>query len=194
MAIAEKGLMVLDCVSKGELGHAARNEGQNAIYIAFEVIDWIKNYNFPEVSGTLGPVKMTVTLIEAGTQHNVVPDICKFVVDVRSNDCYTNMEILKIIKANIKSEVEPRSIRLQASGISQEHNLIKSAKNLGIKTFGSATLSDQALMSFPSIKIGPGDSSRSHTADEYIYISEIKEGIKIYKQLLNSIILPLINQ
>ena len=173
MAIAEKGLMVLDCVAKGKLGHAAREEGKNANYVAVDDINWIRNFIFPKTSDTLGRVKMTVTLIEGGTQHNVVPDLCKFVVDVRSTDCYTNEEILNIIKSHMESEVSARSTRLQPTGISQKHILIKAARTLGIATFGSVTLSDQVLMPFPSVKMGPGDSSRSHSADEYIYTDEI---------------------
>ncbi len=189
MAITEKGLMVLDCVAMGESGHSAREEGKNAIYVAVEDIDWIRNFNFPKISKTLGLVKMTVTLIDAGSQHNVVPDLCKFVIDVRSTDCYKNEEILKIIKGHIGSKVSARSTRLQATGISQEHILIKAARNLGITTFGSVTLSDQALMPFPTVKMGPGDSSRSHSANEYIYTDEIEEGINIYIQLLHSILI-----
>jgi len=188
MAIAEKGLMVLDCLAEGKSGHAARESGINAIYIALEDIAWIRNYKFPLISDVLGPVKMTATMIESGSQHNVIPDTCKFVVDVRSIDSYSNEEVLQIMKDNMKSQVRARSTRLQPSTISGDHVLVKTAKNLGIKTIGSDTLSDQALMNFPTVKIGPGDSLRSHTADEYISLHEIQKGIKTYKQVLGKII------
>jgi acetylornithine deacetylase len=184
MAVAEKGLMVLDCVTKGKSGHAARKEGENAIYKAIDDIRWFQNYKFDKSSVMLGDVKMSVTVIHAGTQHNVVPDECRFVVDVRSTDAYTNDEVLAIICEHVKCEVTPRSFRLQPSGLPEGHLLFDCAKDLNIKTYGSPTLSDQAFMSFPSVKIGPGDSARSHTADEYIQIEEIKEGIKVYKRLL----------
>jgi acetylornithine deacetylase len=189
MATAEKGLMVLDCVSHGKAGHAARNEGENAIYKGMQDIAWFKDFQFEHTSELLGEVKMSVTMIEAGTQHNVVPDQCKYVVDVRSTDAYTNEEILDIIRSNIGSEVIPRSTRLQPSGLPKDHLLLQCARALGWKTYGSPTLSDQALMSFPSIKIGPGDSARSHTADEYIEIQELKDGIVGYNNLLNKILL-----
>lgn len=185
MAIAEKGLMVLDCTSKGIAGHAAREEGENAIYKAIPDISWFQNYRFDKTSMLLGEIKMSVTVIGAGTQHNVVPDACRFVVDVRSTDAFTNEEILDIIKDNVTCEVAPRSTRLQPSGLPDSHILISCAKALQIKTFGSPTLSDQALMPFPSVKIGPGDSARSHTADEFIGIQEIKDGIELYIRLLN---------
>lgn len=188
MAIAEKGLMVLDCLAKGKSGHAAKNSGVNAIYIAMDDISWIKNYRFSLVSEILGPVKMTATMIESGSQHNVVPDFCKFVVDVRNTDSYSNEEVLQIVKDNLKSEVIARSTRLQPSAISEDHILVKTAASLGINTFGSDTLSDQVLMKFPTVKMGPGDSLRSHTPDEYIYLNEVRNGIEIYKQLLGKII------
>ena len=188
MAIAEKGLMVLDCLAKGKSGHAARDSGKNAIYIALDDIAWIKNYRFSLISKILGPVKMTATMIESGSQHNVIPDSCKFVVDVRNTDSYSNEEVLQIVKDSLKSKVTARSTRLQPSTISGDHILVKTAKSLGINTFGSDTLSDQALMKFPTIKMGPGDSRRSHTADEYIYLNEIREGIEIYKRVLDKII------
>lgn len=188
MAIAEKGLMVLDCLAEGISGHAARESGINAIYIALEDIKWLRNYRFPLTSDVLGPVKMTATMIESGSQHNVIPDTCKFVVDVRNIDLYSNEEVLQIIKDSIKSQVIARSTRLQPSTISGDHVLVKTAKNLGIKTFGSDTLSDQALMNFPTIKLGPGDSLRSHTADEYVKLNEIQKGIEIYMQVLDKII------
>ena len=185
MAITEKGLMVLDCLAKGQSGQAAREEGDNAIYKAIKDIEWFKNYQFPNASEMLGPVKMSVTMIEAGSQHNVVPDECRFVVDVRTTDAYSNQETLDIIKANVNSEVTPRSTRLNPSGIDLNHPIVKSGSSLGRKTYGSPTLSDQALMHFPTLKMGPGDSARSHTADEFIYLKEIMEGIVTYQSMLN---------
>ncbi|MCD7971737.1 MAG: M20 family metallo-hydrolase [Candidatus Azobacteroides sp.] len=188
-AVAEKGLMVLDCTAYGVSGHAAREEGKNAIYEAMKDIQRIEQYSFPKVSDTLGKVKMNVTQINAGTQHNVIPDRCSFVVDVRTTDCYTNHEVYEIIKENIKSEVKARSFRLNSSGISSEHPFVKRVRMLERNTFGSPTLSDQALMPFPSVKIGPGNSSRSHTADEFILSKEIREGIELYIKLLDGLIL-----
>ncbi len=187
MAIAEKGLMVLDCVATGKAGHAARNEGENALYRALDDIQWFRQYRFAKESELLGPVKLSVTQISAGVQHNVVPDSCSFVVDVRTNECYSNQEVLEIIQTHVSSEVQPRSTRLISSGISPEHPLVRKAATLGIKRYGSPTLSDQALMPFPSIKIGPGDSARSHTADEYIELEEIRAGIAAYIQLLENL-------
>ncbi|WP_258104390.1 M20 family metallo-hydrolase [Marinoscillum sp. MHG1-6] len=188
MAIAEKGLMVLDCYAPGKSGHAAREEGENAIYNAIKDIEWFRNFNFPKESEYLGPVKMSVTMIEAGYQHNVVPDECHFVVDIRGTDAYSNDEMLEIIRANVLSEVKERSTRLQPSFITKDHPLIKAAEALDIEFFGSPTLSDQALMPFPTVKIGPGLSQRSHTADEYIFVDEIREGVTGYLALLNKII------
>lgn len=187
MAIAEKGLMVLDCTAHGKAGHAARNEGENAIYRALADLEWFQNYQFDKVSPVLGPVKMTVTQINAGSQHNVVPDKCSYVVDIRSNECYSNQEILDIIKENVSSEVMARSTRLNASGIALDHAVVKKGLELGLGHYGSPTLSDQALMGFPTLKIGPGQSSRSHTANEYILLSEIEEGIKTYIRLLEGL-------
>ena len=187
MAIAEKGLLVLDCEAVGKSGHAARNEGINAIYKAIEDIEWFKTFQFPEVSELFGPVKMSVTQIEAGSQHNVVPDLCKFVVDVRVNEKYTNIQAAEIIKQHVNCTVTPRSTRLNSSNISLDHPVVKRGLSLGRTYYGSPTTSDQALMSFTTLKIGPGDSARSHTADEYIKISEIEEGIGIYYQLLNNL-------
>lgn len=187
-AIAEKGLMVLDCTAKGKSGHAARNEGINAIYKALPDIEWFRTYTFPKVSPLLGPVKMSVTQINAGTQHNVVPDTCKYVVDVRSNECYSNKEIADIISANVKSEATPRSLRLNSSSIAPEHPLVRRMVELGRTPFGSPTLSNQALISgVPCLKLGPGESSRSHTANEFIKTSEIREGIELYIKLLDGI-------
>ena len=186
-AIAEKGLMVLDVNAYGKAGHAARNEGENAIYKALDDIQWFRNHRFEKESPLLGPVKMSVTQVNAGTQHNVIPDLCSFVVDIRSNECYSNEELYQEIVANVKSEVKARSFRLNSSHIELEHPLVKRAVELGRVPFGSPTLSDQALMKFPSIKIGPGKSSRSHTADEYILVTEIEEAIKLYIKLLDKL-------
>lgn len=187
MAVAEKGLMVLDCIAHGKSGHAARNEGDNAIYRALDDIVWFRDYRFGQVSAMLGEIKMTVTMIESGTQHNVVPDNCRFVVDIRSTDVLSNDEILEIIRENVRCEVIPRSLRLQPSGLPENHLLYKCAKDLKVKTYGSPTISDQALMSFPSVKIGPGDSARSHTADEYLELKELEDGIDLYIRLLEAI-------
>lgn len=184
LAVAEKGLLVLDCISIGKTGHAAREEGDNAIYKAIKDISWFQNYEFPETSEWLGKVKMTVTKIEAGNQHNVVPDQCFFTVDIRVTDVYSLEEILEIIKENVVCEIRPRSMRLHPSSITGNHPLLIAGKNTGRKFYGSPTLSDQALLPLPSIKIGPGDSARSHTADEFIYISEIEEAIEIYIELI----------
>ena len=187
LAVAEKGLMVLDCTAHGKAGHAARNEGENAIYKALADIEWFRNYRFPNVSEFLGEVKMSVTQINAGTQHNVVPDRCTFVVDIRSNELYYNEEILEEIKKHISCDAVPRSTRLSSSATPLNHPIIVKAKETGREIFGSPTLSDQALMPFPSVKIGPGKSSRSHTADEFVEIKEIEQGIKTYFQLLKGI-------
>ena len=184
-AIAEKGLMVLDVTAHGRAGHAARNEGINAIYEAMEDIHWFRTHQFEKVSPMLGPVKMTVTIIQAGSQHNVVPDECKFTVDVRPNECYSNQEILDEIKRNVKSDVVARSTRLNSSNISPEHPLVQRVVAMGGQTYGSPTLSDQALMHFPSFKMGPGDSARSHTAEEYIKVSELRHAIAFYIELLS---------
>lgn len=183
-AIAEKGLMVLDCVARGKAGHAARDEGVNAIYRALDDVAWFRSYVFPKVSPLLGPVKMSVTQIEAGTQHNVVPDACKFVVDVRSNECYTNAELLAAIEGQVGSEVRARSTRLSSSRIDERHPLVQRAVALGGCAFGSPTLSDQALMPFPSFKYGPGHSSRSHTADEYIERAELSDALAKYHAVI----------
>lgn len=184
-AIAEKGLMVLDVTATGRSGHAARNEGDNAIYKALDDIAWFRDYRFPRESPLLGPVKMSVTVIQAGTQHNVVPDRCTFTVDIRSNECYTNQQLFEEIQQHIHCQATARSFRLSSSSIPVKHPLVKRAISLGRTPFGSPTLSDQALMPFPSLKMGPGSSSRSHTADEYIYLSEIEDAIDLYLRLLN---------
>jgi acetylornithine deacetylase len=183
-AVAEKGLLVLDGVARGRTGHAARDEGDNALYKALDDINWLRTYQFSEVSKMLGPVKMTVTQISAGTQHNVVPDECRYVVDVRPTECYSNEEILEIIRANVQAEITPRSTHLQSSGISLGHPLVRKAVAMGKTTYGSPTLSDQALMRFTTLKMGPGDSARSHAPDEYILLSEIRSGIADYIELL----------
>lgn len=187
LAVAEKGLMVIDCVAHGKAGHAARNEGVNAIYEAIEDIDWFRKYIFPKKSDLLGEVKMTVTQINAGTQHNVVPDQCTFVVDVRSNEMYTNNEILDTINENVDCDVQARSIRLSSTATPLQHPIVKRGRELNRIMFGSPTLSDQSLMPFPSLKIGPGDSARSHISDEYILLDEIDEAIEVYIQLLDGL-------
>ena len=186
-AIAEKGLMVLDITASGKAGHAARNEGDNAIYKALKDIEWFRMYKFPEESPLLGAVKMSVTIINAGTQHNVIPDKCLFTADIRSNEKYSNQEIFDIVCQHISSEVKARSFRLNSSWIDTKHPLVKRAIELGRTPFGSPTLSDQALMNFPSLKMGPGQSSRSHTADEFIEIQELHEAIEIYLKMLDGL-------
>lgn len=188
MATAEKGLIVLDCIAKGKAGHAAREEGVNSIYLAMEDIQWIRDYKFPKVSPTLGEMKMTVTIMNAGRQHNVVPAECNFTIDVRVTDSYTLEETFEIIKQNIKSEVVPRSLRMRSSGIANDHPLVKAAKEMGLSLYGSPTTSDQALIPVPSVKIGPGDSARSHSADEFIYVEEIRQGIETYVGLLDKLV------
>lgn len=188
MAIAEKGLLVLDCVARGKAGHAARNEGVNAIYEAMRDIEWLKEYRFPKVSPTLGEVKMTVTVIQAGKQHNVVPADCSYTVDVRVTDQYTLEEVLEIVRQHVRAEVTPRSVRMRPSGISMDHPLVQAAQKLDIRLYGSPTTSDQALIPVPSVKIGPGDSARSHTADEFIHVAEIVNGINTYIALLNELV------
>lgn len=186
-AVAEKGLMVLECTAHGRAGHAARNEGDNAIYHALDDIAWLRKYQFERRTDLLGPVHLNATVINAGTQHNVIPDRCEFLVDVRSNECYTNEQILETIRQHLTSDVVPRSTRLGSSRISLDHPLVVQAKAMGRKPFGSPTLSDQALMHFPSMKMGPGQSSRSHTADEYICISELNEAVRDYITLLDGL-------
>lgn len=187
IAIAEKGLMVLDCVSKGKAGHAAREEGVNAIYEALEDIEWFRTYSFPKVSEALGKVKMSVTVISAGQAHNQVPPECKFTVDVRVTDAYTLEEVLEVVRQHVKSAVVPRSLRLRPSGIANNHPLVVSSGKLGRKMYGSPTTSDQALIPAPSIKVGPGDSARSHSADEFIYLDEIDKGIKTYITIIEGL-------
>ena len=184
-AIAEKGLMVLDVTAYGKSGHAARNEGENAIYKVLNDIAWFRDYRFAKESSLLGPVKMSVTMVNAGTQHNVIPDRCTFVVDIRSNECYSNQELFDELQKHISCEAKARSFRLSSSHVSPEHPIVRRAIELGRTPFGSPTLSDQALMSFPSLKMGPGKSSRSHTADEFIFVKEIEEAIGLYMELLD---------
>lgn len=188
MAIAEKGLLVLDCEVQGVSGHAARNEGENAIYKAVPDIAWFRDYKFPKTSALLGDCKMSVTVINSGVQHNVVPASCSFTVDVRVNDAYTLEEVVDIVRENVSCEVKPRSLRLRSTRIEETHSLVQAGKALGKKCFGSSTLSDKALMPFPALKMGPGDSARSHTADEFIYLSEIEDGITTYIDLLKQVI------
>ena len=188
LAIAEKGLMVLDCVAHGKSGHAAREEGVNAIYEAINDINWFRSFRFPVESEVFGPVKMSVTIINAGSQHNVVPATCTYTVDVRVTDAYRNEEVLEIIRSHVKSEVTPRSIRLKPSKIDKDHPIVQAGLALGRTTYGSPTTSDQSLLDIPSLKVGPGDSGRSHTADEFIYLDEIREGIALYIGMLKSII------
>ncbi|MEM7655443.1 MAG: M20 family metallo-hydrolase [Bacteroidota bacterium] len=187
LAVAEKGLMVLDCVAHGKAGHAAREEGINSIYEALQDIEWFRSFQFPEVSELLGPVKMTVSQIEAGTQHNVVPDQCRMVVDVRTNEWYSNQAAFALIDQHTQCEVKPRSFRLNSSRLPLDHPVVVRGKALGRKTFGSPTLSDQALIPYPTLKIGPGDSARSHTAGEYIRLSELQEAVPLYVQLLEGL-------
>jgi acetylornithine deacetylase len=194
LAIAERGLMVLDCTATGKAGHAAREEGDNAIYKTLKDIEWFSNFTFPKVSGTLGPVKMSVTMINAGSQHNIVPGTCSFTVDVRLTDAYTCDEVLQIVRQHVNSAVIPRDFYLKPSAIDVSHPIVRAGMMIGCNTYGSPTTSDQALLSIPSIKLGPGDSARSHMSDEYIFISEIQEGIKIYTRILETLIFTLINK
>ena len=184
-AVAEKGLMVLDVIAHGKSGHAARNEGVNAIYEALDDMRWIRDYKFEKVSEFLGPTKMTLTVVNAGTQHNVIPDKCTMLVDIRTNEFYDNEEVYEFIRQHLKSEVKAHSFRLKSSRIDPEHPLIRKCIAMGMKPFGSPTLSDQALMHFPSFKLGPGESSRSHSANEFIRFSEIRDAIAKYETLLD---------
>lgn len=187
LATAERGLMVLDCTAHGKSGHAAREEGDNAIYKALADIEWFRTYRFEKESEQFGPIKMSVTIINAGSQHNVVPATCTFTVDVRVTDAYRNEEVLEIIRQHVGCEVQPRSVRLKPSSISKDHPIVQAGLAMGRTTYGSPTTSDQALLDIPSLKLGPGNSARSHTADEFVYLFEIKEGIELYIKLLESI-------
>jgi len=188
LAVAERGLMVLDCVAHGKAGHAAREEGENAIYNAIKDIEWFRTFKFPKESDVFGPIKMSVTVINAGSQHNVVPAGCNFVVDVRVTDAYRNEEVLEIIKQHVKCDVKARSTRLKPSSINRKHPIVQAGISLGRTTYGSPTTSDQSLLDIETIKIGPGDSARSHMADEFVYVDEIKEGIELYVAMLEKII------
>ena len=185
-AIAEKGLMVIDGTAYGKSGHAARNEGVNAIYEALDDLVWLRDYRFKKESPLLGPTKMTVTVLNSGTQHNVIPDECHFVIDVRTNEYYQNEFLFAFLQKHVKSELKARSFRLSSSHIPMEHPLVQRCVEMGMTPFGSPTLSDQALMPFLSLKLGPGESSRSHTADEFICLSEIEHAIQTYVQLLSA--------
>jgi acetylornithine deacetylase len=194
MAIADKGLLVLDCTARGIAGHAAGNEGVNAVYKAVKDISWFSSFEFPNVSSILGPVHMAVTSVSTDNKaHNIVPSLCTFVVDIRVNELYGFEEILSDIRKNIQSEAVPRSTRLKPAFISQEHPLVMAGSKIGLQAYGSPTCSDRALMPFPALKIGPGDSARSHMANEFIYIDEIKDGIQKYFQLLHTMI-PVLNR
>ena len=189
-ATAEKGLMVIDGYAHGVSGHAARNEGVNAIYEALDDLVWLRDYRFKKESPLLGPTKMTVTIVESGTQHNVVPDLLHFVIDVRTNEYYQNEFLFEFLRKRMKKcELQARSFRLHSSGIAHDHPLVQRCLALGMTPFGSPTLSDQALMPFPSLKLGPGESSRSHSADEYIKLSEISQAIDTYVRLLDGLTL-----
>jgi len=188
LAIAEKGLLVLDCYAHGTAGHAAHSRGDNSIYKAMKAIKWFEDFKFPKVSETLHDTKMTVTQIEAGNQHNVVPSTCHFVVDVRVNDLYSNKEVLDIVKEHMAIDVKERSLNLNSSSIPKDHEVVLSGIALGREVYGSPTLSDQSNLSCPSLKLGPGDSLRSHTADEFIYENEINEGIDLYIKILKGIL------
>jgi len=189
MAVAERGLMVIDCIAPGRAGHAARKEGENALYNAVDDINWIRNYKFDKVSDLLGESRLTVTVIETeNKQHNVVPSTCKYVIDVRVNELYTFEEILDALKQNLKSQFKPRTTRMKSTSIKLDHPLVKAGIGLGKGYYGSPTTSDKALMPFPTLKMGPGDSARSHTADEFIYLSEIEDGIKTYIKMVEQIV------
>ncbi|MDT0644870.1 M20 family metallo-hydrolase [Zunongwangia sp. F363] len=186
LAIAEKGLVVFDAEVKGTPSHAAHPNTNNAIYKSAKALQWFESYRFPKESPALGEVKLTVTQINAGSQHNVVPAKVDMVIDVRVNDCYTNAEIAEILEKEAPVDnISPRSLRLNSSSIPQDHQLVKAGVALGMETYGSPTLSDQAMLKCPSLKLGPGDSTRSHSADEFIYVKEIEEGIEKYIQLLH---------
>ena len=189
LAIAERGLLVLDVTVQGIAGHAAREEGENALYKALPDIEWFKQYQFEKKSDLLGPVKMSVTVIETENKaHNVVPPVCHFVVDVRINECYTFEEVLAVIEKHVQGKVQPRSLRMRSSSIPLDHPLVKAGLALQRTPYGSPTTSDKALMPFPTLKMGPGDSARSHSADEFIYVHELDEGIRLYKELLNLVL------
>ena len=189
MAVAERGLMVIDCIAHGKAGHAARKEGENALYKAIDDINWIRDYQFNKVSDLLGESRLTVTVIDTeNKQHNVVPSQCRFVIDVRVNELYSFDEILDALRANLKSQFKPRTTRMKSTSIALDHPLVKAGINLGKGYYGSPTTSDKALMPFPTLKMGPGDSARSHTADEFIYLEEIEVGIETYIKMVEQIV------
>lgn len=190
LAVAEKGLLVVDAVVHGRAGHAAREEGDNALYKALADLEWVRHFRFERVSDTLGPVKMTATIIAAGSQHNVVPGTCRYTLDIRLNDCYTHEEVLHILRQHLQAELQPRSCRLRPSFLPQGHPLRLQAEKLGMHCYGSPTTSDQALMPVPSAKLGPGDSARSHTADEFIYVEQLQAGVDLYRRLLQPLLMP----
>jgi acetylornithine deacetylase len=187
MAVAERGLMVVDAVAHGQPGHAARNEGINAIYLALPDLEWIRTYQFPLVSPHLGPVTMQATMIQAGTQHNVVPATCHYTIDIRLNELYTHEAVLKALRANLRSDLTPRSMRLRATAIKSDHPLVAAGQAIGLESYGSPTLSDKALLPYPALKLGPGDSARSHSADEYIHLEELTQGLTTYINLLSKL-------
>ena len=186
-ATGERGLVVLDCTTRGKSGHAARGEGVNALYIALDDIARLRTFRFERESELLGPVGIAVTQIEAGTQHNVVPDVCRFVVDLRTTDAYSNEEVVEILRGAIRSEAVPRSTRIRAAAVSEDHPLVRAARAIGRNTFVSPTTSDRTLMSFPSLKMGPGDSARSHSADEFVRIDEIEQAIALYEKYIEQL-------
>jgi acetylornithine deacetylase len=189
LAIAERGLMVVDAKAVGVAGHAARNEGENALYKAVKDIEWIRQHHFEKVSDLLGPVKMTVTSFTTeNKQHNMVPASAEYLIDIRVNELYPFEEILKTLKANLNAEITPRSTRIKSTLINPNHPIVKAGESLGSICYGSPTTSDKALMPFPALKVGPGDSARSHTADEFIYLLEIEKGIDFYIKLLNEVL------
>lgn len=186
-ATGERGLVVLDCTAHGRSGHAARGEGINALYIAMDDIARLRTFRFERESQLLGPVGIAVTQIEAGTQHNVVPDTCRFVVDVRTTDAYSNEEVVEQLRAVLHSDVVPRSTRIRAAAVGDDHPLVRAARAVGRQTFVSPTTSDRTLMPFPSLKMGPGESARSHSADEFVLVAEIDEAITIYEQYIEQL-------
>lgn len=188
-AVGERGLMVLDCTAHGKQGHAARSEGDNALYRAVDAVEWFRTFRFPRISERMGEVKMTVTMMSCGTQHNVIPAECRFVVDVRPTDAYDNQEIADIIRAGVQCDVQPRSTRIRASSIADSHPLVQAALRLGRKTYVSPTTSDIALLRLPALKMGPGDSARSHSANEFVYLCEVEEAIEVYEKMIANLAL-----
>lgn len=189
MAVAERGLLVVDAFAHGVASHVAHNNGVNAIDKALDDLIWLRSFSPEKTSDLLGKTLVNVTTVQGGLQHNVIPDMCRFTIDVRLNDCYKHEEILQILNQNLKSDIQERSTRLKPSKLKSGHWMFEVAERLSVKSFGSSTLSDMALMDFDSVKIGPGDTLRSHTADEYVEIEELKQGMIIYRQLMNEMIL-----